>query len=289
MIIAKSIMQEVVNSFFSMLLFSYLYLTTSCTHSDKIKISADNKTIVNISEKLDNGMLTYEDVFERDYGEYNEKDENTQEVLDGLIEKMKMNLLQNNGNVSNISIDDILLKNIDKIVNRITDAKNLKYGIYGSNGARWFVNDKNLKAPLNYFQQIFLAYASGEVLEKISREVVEKMMKTKKDYIINFGILWTVYNDKYKLETCFAKMLTYVKACEKKVHIKKQFLSQQEIRVLKEILEMEKFEQIVTTDFIEYVAKSKIISKGKDMLIGARKVLEKNAELINITKNYKAA
>ena len=41
---------------------------------------------------------------------------------------------------------------------------------------------------------------------------------------------------------------------------------------------MEKFNDIITADFIEYVAKAKIITKGKDMLTRARKVLKTDTE-----------
>ena len=41
----------------------------------------------------------------------------------------------------------------EKLFDRITNDKNLNYGIYGSDGSKWFLKDKNLKAPLNYFQQ----------------------------------------------------------------------------------------------------------------------------------------
>lgn len=276
MIATKGILQKMTSNCFALFLYLYLNLTVGCTHKNNIKIFTTNQAIMNIDKKLEQGTLTYEDVFEADYEEYNEKTPETSKTLDNLVEKLKFYNTTNSNKKSNI--DNIISNNLQTLVNRLIDSKNLKYGIYGSNGLQWFANDKTLKAPLNYFQQQFVILASDEILEKISREIVKTIIKTEQNYTINFGILWTVYNDKYHLDTCFGEIVSYIASCENKVYSKKQPLSKQEKRVLKEILEMEKFNDIITTDFIEYVAKAKIIAKGKDMLIRARKVLKTDAE-----------
>ena len=277
MIAVKGILQKITSNSLPIYLFLYLNLTVGCTHKNNIKISTTNKAIMNIDKKLEQGTLTYEDVFETDYKEYNEKTLETSKTLDDLVEKLKV-YNATDGNKKN-NIDNIIGNNLQTLVNRLIDSKNLKYGIYGSNSLQWFANDKTLKAPLNYFQQQFVILASDEILEKISREIVKTIVQTEKNYTINFGILWTVYNNKYNLNTCFGEIISYIASCENKVYSKKQPLSKQEKRVLKEILEMEKFKNITTTDFIEYVAKTKIVSKSQDALSRTRKVFEKDLEL----------
>ena len=272
----KGVLQKITSNCFALFLYLYLNLTVGCTHKNNIKIFTTNQAIMNIDKKLEQGTLTYEDVFEADYGEYNEKTPETSKTLNSLVEKLKFYNTTDDNKKSNI--DNIISNNLQTLVDRLIDSRNLKYGIYGSNSLQWFANDKTLKAPLNYFQQQFVILASDEILEKISREIVKTIIQTEKNYTINFGILWTVYNNKYNLNTCFGEIISYIASCENKVYSKKQPLSKQETRVLKEILEMEKFNDIITTDFIEYVAKAKIIAKGKDMLTRARKVLKTDAE-----------
>jgi hypothetical protein len=48
-----------------------------------------NKTILNINQKLEEGTITFDDIFRADYGEYADKDANSREVLDTLVEKTK--------------------------------------------------------------------------------------------------------------------------------------------------------------------------------------------------------
>ena len=294
MIATKGVLQKITSNCFALFLYLYLNLTVGCTHKNDIKISTTNQAIMNIDKKLEQGTLTYEDaimnidkkleqgtltyedVFETNYGEYNEKTPETSKTLDNLVKKLKSYNTRNSNKKSNI--DNIISNNLQTLVNRLIDSGNLKYGIYGSNSLQWFAGDKTLKAPLNYFQQQFVILASDEILEKISREIVKTIIQTEKNYTINFGILWTVYNNKYNLNTCFGEIISYIASCENKVYSKKQPLSMQEKRVLKEILEMEKFNDIITTDFIEYVAKTKIVAKGKDMLTRAKKVLKTDAK-----------
>ena len=287
MIATKGVLQKMTSNCFALCLYLYLNLIAGCTHRNNIKIFTTNQAIMNIDKKLEQGTLTYEDVFEADYGEYNEKTPETSKTLNSLVEKLKFYNTRNSNKKSNI--DNIISNNLQTLVDKLIDSRNLKYGIYGSNSLQWFANDKTLKAPLNYFQQQFVILASDEILEKISREIVKTIIQTEKNYTINFGILWTVYNNKYNLNTCFGEIISYIASCENKVYSKKQPLSKQEKRVLKEILEMEKFENIITTDFIEYVAKAKIIAKGKDMLIRAGKVLKTDAEKRSKNKAIKVA
>ena len=234
--------------------------------------------VANIFDKLENGGLTYDDIFSVDYGEYSEKNSKTMVTLDKLVEKIKLHSANNkNSTATNkIDFDKMFNDNMDKIVSSLLNKENLKYNIYGSNKQRWFPADKNLKAPLNYLQQQVVLNASGKTLEKISCEVVRTILMSDEDYVINFGILWSVYGNGNKLKKCFNMIHEYISACSRKVTIAKQKLSEKEINVLNKIVEMESFEKIVATDFIETAAKSKIVSICKSEIKFANKILKAN-------------
>ena len=103
-------------------------------------------------------------------------------------------------------------------------------------------------------------------------------MNTEKDFIINFGILWSVYGNGNQLEQCFNTINKYINDREQDVLVKKQKLTQQQTRVLQEILEMQKIEDIITDGFVEYVAKSKIVAKCKTGLQKAKRILDEDAK-----------
>ena len=263
-----------------------------CVHkTQNIEMLTTNKTILNINQKLEDGTIGFDDIFNRDYGEYAEKDAQTAEVLDPLVKKLKICLTKSEkGKFSQQQLDKIFKDNMDKVIDILIDKNNLKYGMYGTDETRWFVSDKTLKAPFNYFQQQVVLCVSGEVLEEISVKAVEKIINTNKEYTINFGILWSVYGNGNKLEKCFKTINDYIDKREQEVFIEKKKLSKQQMMVLKEILEMKKFENIITDGFIEYVAKAKVVSKCKTGLAKAQKVFDAENHNINNSgkgKRYK--
>lgn len=246
------------------------------------KFCKDSFVVANIFNKLENGGLTYDDIFSVDYGKYSEKNSKTMVVLDELVEKISLHSINNKNSTTayKIDFDKMLNDNLDKIVFSLLNKENLKYNIYGSNRERWFSEDKNLKAPLNYLQQQVVLNASGKVLEKISCEVVKAVLKSDKDYVINFGILWSVYGNGNKLKKCFDMIHEYISARYKKVVVEKRKLSEKEINILNKIVAMKSFEKIKTTDFIEVAAKAKVVSICKSEIKLADKVLKANNMLV---------
>ena len=179
--------------FVSLAIVFLVLLCTNCVHKEQnIKSSIKDKTILNfLHKKLDDGSLTFDDIFNSDYGEYAEKNIDTADDLDALVKKLKSCLIKNHEYKGRkIDLDNMFIKNMDKIVDILIDRNNLKYGIYGTDETRWFVNDPSLKAPFNYFQQQVVLCVSGNILEEISIRAVNKIMNTEKDFIINFGILY---------------------------------------------------------------------------------------------------
>lgn len=267
--------------FVSLAIVFLVLLCTNCVHKEQnIKSSIKDKTILNfLHKKLDDGSLTFDDIFNSDYGEYAEKNIDTADDLDALVKKLKSCLIKNHEHKGRkIDLDNMFIKNMDKIVDILIDRNNLKYGIYGTDETRWFVNDPSLKAPFNYFQQQVVLCVSGNILEEISIRAVNKIMNTEKDFIINFGILWSVYGNGNQLEQCFNTINKYINDREQDVLVKKQKLTQQQTRVLQEILEMQKIEDIITDGFVEYVAKSKIVAKCKTGLQKAKRILDEDAK-----------
>ena len=242
-----------------------------------------NKTILNINQKLEEGTITFDDVFRADYGEYADKDTNSREVLDTLVEKTKKHSTKsNNKEIVKIDFDKLINKHMDELVAIILDKDNLKYHLYGADEDRWLKEDPNLHAPLNYYQQQVLLEAKKETLVRLSNEIVRTIAETEKDYVINFGILWTAYGNGNQLDECFAMTEGYIKEIKAVVDRGKPITEQQR-RILKAILAMEKFEDIITNSFMDIIVKHCVLKKSRIVCAAARKVYEQDMK--NQAKN----
>ena len=244
-------------------------LLSSCVSKYKdVDIKTDNHTILNISQKLEDGTITYEDIFESDYGIYAERTADTRDVLNQLVSKAYYFSLKNKNNNGAIKIDfsKIFEDNKDKIVDRILDEKNLKYSIYPSNGGeQWFANDDSVKAPFNFFQQNIVFLVDKDTLERISILLFDKLAKTEKTFKLNFGTLWVLYGNGHELEKLFSIMCDYVSMCEKKIKDGKK-LTKQNYRVISEMRQFDEFKNVKPGDFTEYIAKKIMMDKVGDLL-----------------------
>ena len=146
----------------------YLYLLSACVHNNqKVQKLTKNETILNINQKLEDGTITFNDIFRADYGEYADKDANSGEVLDALVEKTKKHSTKSNNKESvKIDFDKMINEHMTELVEIIIDKDNLKYHLYGADEDRWIKEDPNLHAPLNYYQQELLLEAKKETLIK---------------------------------------------------------------------------------------------------------------------------
>ena len=231
-------------------------------------IKTDNKTILKISQKLEDGTITYEDIFESDYGMYAERTAYTRGVLNKLVSKTYHLSLKNKNDNGAVKVDfsKIFEDNKERIVDRILDEKNLKYSIYPSNGGeRWFINDENVKAPFNFFQQNVVFLVDKDTLERISVLLFDKMATTKKTFKLNFGTLWVLYGNGHELEKLFSIMCDYVSMCEKKIKDGKK-LTKQNYRVISEIRQLDEFKNVKPGDFTEYIAKKIMMNKVGGLL-----------------------
>ena len=255
----------------------YLYLLSACVHNNqKVQKLTKNETILNINQKLEDGTITFNDIFRADYGEYADKDANSREVLDALVEKTKKHSTKSNNKESvKIDFDKMINEHMTELVEIIIDKDNLKYHLYGADEDRWIKEDPNLHAPLNYYQQELLLEAKKETLIKLSTEIVRTMAETEKDYVINFGILWTAYGNGNQLEECFEMIKQYIKEI-KAVVDKGQPITEQQRRILKSILAMEKFEDIITSSFMDIIVKHCVLKKSRVVCSAARKVYEQD-------------
>ena len=256
----------------------YLYCLSACIHhhDQKMRTITKNKTILNIDQKLENGTITFNDIFRADYGEYADKDANNREVLDTLVEKTKKYSTKSNNTESvKIDFDKMINDHMKELVKIIIDKDNLKYNLYGADEDRWIKEDPNLHAPLNYYQQQLVLEAKRETLVKLSTEIVRTMAETERDYVINFGILWTVYGNGNQLEECFEMIKQYIRDI-KAVVDKGQPTTEQQRRILKSILAMEKFEDIITSNFTDIIVKHGVLKKSRVVCSAARKVYEQD-------------
>ena len=269
---------QIRNYFLKTLFCVYLYCLSSCTnhHNQKMQTLTTNKTILNINQKLEEGTITFDDIFRADYGEYADKDANSREVLDTLVEKTKKHSTKsNNKEIVKIDFDKLINKHMDELVAIILDKDNLKYHLYGADEDRWLKEDPNLHAPLNYYQQQVLLEAKKETLVRLSNEIVRTIAETEKDYVINFGILWTAYGNGNQLDECFAMTEEYIKEIKAVVDRGKPITEQQR-RILKAILAMEKFEDIITNSFMDIIVKHCVLKKSRIVCAAARKVYEQD-------------
>ena len=265
---------SVMQYFIAVLCYSLLITNTSCVNTFKKKDIGGNETTLLISKHIENGSLSYNDVFESNYLEFSDRNEQNQDVLDGLVEKLKFYTQNNNDNgTKKIDVDEILDKNIDKIVDKILEPKNLKYNIYGSDCKRWFLADESMKAPLNYFQQQFLLQASTEMLKKITCAALSKITSGDKIYQTNYGSLWVLYGKSNKLEEGFEILKSRIDEIDNKFVSKRQKLSKTDLNTLKTIIDMKKFNDIKTDSFGEYVSKSVLLSKSKPIVKRAERIL----------------
>ena len=105
----------------------YLYFLSACAHHNdqKMKALTTNKTILNINQKLEEGTITFDDIFRADYGEYANKDANNREVLDTLVEKTRKYSTKNNNKESvKIDFDKMINEHMDEFVAIILDKDN---------------------------------------------------------------------------------------------------------------------------------------------------------------------
>ena len=264
--------------FLKALFFLYLLCLNACSHhqNQKTQTLTTNKTILNIDQKLEDGTITFEDIFKADYGEFADKDANSREVLDALVKKTKKHSTKSNNKESvKVDFDKMINDNMNELVEIIIDKDNLKYHLYGADEDRWIKEDPNLHAPLNYYQQQIVLEAKKETLVKLSTEIVRTIAETEKDYVINFGILWIAYGNGNQLDECFAMTEKYIKEI-KAVVDKGQPITEQQRRILKSILAMEKFEDIITSSFMDIIVKRCVLNKSRVVCSAARKVYEQD-------------
>ena len=110
---------------------------------------------------------------------------------------------------------------------------------------------------------------------KLGTEIVRTVAETEKDYVINFGILWTAYGNGNQLEECFEMIKQYIRDI-KAVVDKGQPTTEQQRRILKSILAMEKFEDIITSSFMDIIVKHCVLKKSRVVCSAARKVYEQD-------------
>ena len=266
-----------VGCFYVFLYCVFLAINSSCAGKIKQTKFNANEIIIMLAKKIDNGTLSYDDIFETKYGIYDERNADTIEVLDGLAEKLKNNVKKDQ-NVANkvIDVDDILQKNLDKIVDRLVDEKYFKYGIYGTDKDLWFAKDKSQKAPFNFFQQRFLLLASADTLKKLTILSISRMTNGEKVYVANYGSFWVLYGNNNHFEEGFELLKQIVDRIEKKYFIQKQKLNKYDLNVLKTVIGMKKFNDIKTSSFGEYVSKTVLISKSSDIVKRCEAILINN-------------
>ena len=267
----------VVGCFYVFLYCVFLAINASCVGKIKqTKFNADEIMII-LDKKITNGTVGYDDIFETKYGIYDEHNADTAEALDKLLEKLKNNVKKDK-NITNkvIDVDDILQKNLDKIVDRIVDEKYFKYGIYGADKNLWFAKDRKQRAPFNFFQQQFLLLASTDTLKKLTLLSISRMTNGERVYVANYGSFWVLYGNNNHLEEGFELLKQIVDRIEKKYFVQKKQLSKSDLNVLKTVIGMKKFNDIKTNGFSEYVSKTVLISKSSDIVKRCEAILINN-------------
>ena len=259
----------------------FLMINTVCVKKVKASTFNTENILTILDKKLDDGTLEYNDIFETDYGIYNERTVYTLESLDRLVDKLSGRVKKEKhiGNQT-IDVDDILQKNIDKIVDKLVDEKYFKYGIYGTDKKRWFTNDERQKAPFNFFQQQFLLLASAETLKKLTILSVSRMMNGERVYVANYGSFWVLYGKNNHLAEGFTLLKHIVNGIHEKYFAQKQQLNQQDLNVLKTVVSMKKFNDIKTGSFGEYVSKTMLISKSSGIVKRCEVILINNGDRI---------
>ena len=266
-----------VGCFYVFLYCVFLVINSSCAGKIKQTKFNANEIIIMLAKKIDNGTLSYDDIFETKYGIYDEHNADTAEALDKLLEKLKNNVKKDK-NITNkvIDVDDILQKNLDKIVDRPVDEKYFKYGIYGADKNLWFAKDRKQRAPFNFFQQQFLLLASTDTLKKLTLLSISRMTNGERVYVANYGSFWVLYGNNNHLEEGFELLKQIVDRIEKKYFVQKKQLSKSDLNVLKTVIGMKKFNDIKTNGFSEYVSKTVLISKSSDIVKRCEAILINN-------------
>ena len=257
-----------------------IFFAFGCAHKqEEINnvLKKSGKIIKELNAKIISGTLTFEDIFYSKYGKYDEKTEETEEELDYLIEQIEKYKqgVEKDGKIIKLDIVDILEKNKDKIADIMCNKDNLNYNIYGTNKEQWFKNEPRLRAPLNYFQQQVLLHSKKETLRDISILVVKKILVSKKECEINFGILWCVYGAGNNLDEAFVLIDDFAKKCLKKVN-NGGFLTQQEEKVLREMVGFNVIYEAKTDGFFEKVSMNLVGKKVKGIMENTDKALKRN-------------
>ena len=257
----------------------YFVLLSNCAGKKKIIQKEESEFIKELRDKINKRTIGFDDIFEKDYGEFNDKNETNEITLMNLIENFRSKNVNSNTYNGDINVDYLLLKNEEKFVDIMLNKDNLKYNIYGKDGKHWYKNDIKSKAPLNFFQQLVVSSASWQTLQYLSFKIVEKIINSNEKYDINFGILWCVYAKEDNLDKALNLLNDFIKKCENKVK-NGQKLSKHEVNVLYETLEMEKFDDIITDSLPEYLVKVSFGFKMRSQFKKTKEILKKNALLL---------
>ena len=257
-----------------------VFFAFGCAHKQEEMndiLKKSGKIIKELNAKIVSGKLTFEDIFYSKYGKYDEKTEETEEELDYLVEQLEKYKQGVKDGDKEIKVDvvDILEKNKEKIADIMCNKDNLTHNIYGTNGEQWFKKEPRLKAPLNFFQQQVLLHSKKETLKDISVLVVKKMLVSKKECEINFGILWCVYGAGNELNEAFALVDEFARKCLNKVN-KGQILTQQEEKVLHEMLGFNVIYDAKTDGFFEKVSLNLTGKKVKGIMDNVDKAIKMN-------------
>ena len=260
--------------------FVSLILLSNCAHdSNKAKQKAE--IISHLEEKIENGTITFDDVYYNDYGEYADLTDKNADVLRGLAEKIKTyskGETNSSGKFVKINVEKIINDNLDKLVRIMSNKDSLKYGIYGTTKEVWLAKDTFARSPLNYFQTHFLYQVSGKTLDKLSCEILKFMLIDEKPHETNPGIFWILYGYGNELVEAFKILRGHIDYCDKKTQNGK-VLTKQEEKELIEIIAMGETKKLKTDGLIEYFAKKELVAKVEELLKGADKIVDRNNKL----------
>ena len=257
-----------------------LMLLSNCV-GGRDKAQKTSGIIATLDKKIENGTITFDDVYYNNYGEYADLTDENADILRGLagkIKKYENGETRSSGNLVKINVEKIINDNLDKLVRIMANKDNLKYGIYGTTKEVWLAKDTFARSPLNYFQTYFLYEASGDTLDKLSCEILKYMLVDEKPHETNPGIFWILYGKGNGLVNAFAILKGHINYCDKKTK-KGQVLTKQEEKELFEIIAMGETKKLKTEGIIEYFAKKELVSKVEELLKGTDKIVDRNNKL----------
>lgn len=258
---------------------SLIFLSNCAHNTNKAKQKAE--IISHLEEKIENGTITFDDVYYSKYGEYDELTTDTETDLRNLTSKLKeysKGKVNKEGKIIKINVEKIINDNFDKLVRIMADKNSLKYGIYGTTKEIWLQKDTFAKSPLNYFQTHFLYQVSGKTLDKLSCEILKFMLIDEKPHETNPGIFWILYGYGNELVEAFKILRGHIDYCDKKTKNGK-VLTKQEEKELIEIIAMGETKKLKTDGLIEYFAKKELVAKVEELLKGADKIVDRNNKL----------